>query len=62
MNLALAVLQDVFDGDESLARKCANDFKRTVIAQLPEDGFSLSEEDVRQAALGLTGAMGRKRV
>lgn len=60
LNLAYALLQDVLE-DEGLARRLAPDFKRTVIAQLPEDGFTLSEEDLRQAVMVADVQRGRKK-
>ena len=52
--LALALLSDCL-GDEEAAVQWHQDYKRAIVAGLPYRGWTLTEEEIRQALTALQG-------
>jgi Family of unknown function (DUF6166) len=58
--LALALAADV-TGDDDLARRVHQKLKARLVAGLPGDGWSLTEQQLRQAILGIRAERGQNR-
>lgn len=58
--LSLALLADAL-GDDEKSQAYYQDFKMKVVSRLPEDGWELSQEEIRQAVSEIEAERGRRR-